>query len=90
MNCKPYLMEQLEILRPQVICALGNFAAQVLLQTDRSISELRGRFYDFNGIKVLPTYHPAYLLRNPSEKKKVWEDVQLIMAELGLRAAKKS
>lgn len=90
MNCKPYLLEQLEIIRPQVICALGNFAAQVLLQTDRSISELRGRFYDFNGIKVLPTYHPAYLLRNPSEKKRVWEDMQLIMAELGLTAAKKS
>jgi DNA polymerase len=83
MNCEPYLVRQIEILRPQVICALGNFAAQVLLRSDRSISHLRGRFYDYRGIKVLPTFHPAYLLRNPAEKRKAWEDMKLIMAELG-------
>lgn len=83
-NCKPYLMSQIQIIRPAVICALGNFAAQVLLGTDQTISHLRGKFYDFEGTKVLPTYHPAYLLRNPAEKKKVWEDMKLIMKELGL------
>ncbi len=88
MNCKPYLVKQLEMIQPKVICALGNFAAQLLLKTDRSISELRGKFHDYHGIKVLPTYHPAYLLRNPSEKKKVWEDMKLIMAELHLSPEK--
>ncbi len=83
-NCKPYLMKQLEIIKPKVICALGNFAAQVLLQTEMSISELRGKFFEVDGIKVLPTFHPAYLLRNPAEKRKVWADMQLIMKELGL------
>ncbi|MBI4550087.1 MAG: uracil-DNA glycosylase [Candidatus Omnitrophica bacterium] len=82
MNCKPYLLAQIGLIRPRVICALGNFAAQVLLQTDRTISQLRGKFYEFEGIKILPTYHPAYLLRNPADKKKVWEDMKLIMKEL--------
>ena len=83
-NCKPYLMKQLEIIRPKVVCALGNFAAQVLLKSELSISELRGRFFEVDGIKILPTYHPAYILRNPGEKRKVWADMQLIMKELGL------
>ncbi len=82
MNCEPYLIKQLEIIKPKVICALGNFAAQVLLRTDKSISELRGRFFDYHGMKVLPTFHPAYLLRNPVEKRKVWEDMKLVMKEL--------
>lgn len=84
LNCKPYLMKQLEAIRPKVICALGNFAAQVLLKSEFSISELRGKFYELEGMKILPTFHPAYLLRNPAEKKKVWADMQLIMKELGL------
>lgn len=84
MNCSPYLFKQLDLIKPRVICALGNFAAQVLLRTEQSIGELRGKFYDYNGIKILPTYHPAYLLRNPSEKKKVWGDMKLIMKELSL------
>lgn len=84
MNCQPYLAKQIEIIQPKVICALGNFAAQVLLKTEKSISALRGTFYDYQGIKVLPTFHPAYLLRNPGEKRKVWEDMKLIMKELGL------
>lgn len=84
-NCEPYLIRQLEIIRPKVICALGNFAAQTLLRTDRSISSLRGHFFDYHGIKVMPTYHPAYLLRNPADKKLVWADMQLVMRELGIQ-----
>ncbi|MGH7198650.1 MAG: uracil-DNA glycosylase [Candidatus Omnitrophota bacterium] len=83
-TCKPILIRQIEIIQPRVVCALGKFAAQTLLQTDEPISRLRGRFFDWNGIKLLPTFHPAYLLRNPAEKKLVWEDVQKIMRELEL------
>ena len=82
--CLPYLIKQIELIRPKVICALGKFAAQTLLDTGTPISRLRGRFYDYQGIKLMPTYHPAYLLRNPGEKKTVWEDMQAIAKELGL------
>ena len=87
LNCSPYLWRQLEVLRPRVICALGGFAARTLLETDLGISRLRGRFHDLRGYRVMPTYHPAYLLRNPAAKRAVWEDVQKIMAELGLPAS---
>jgi uracil-DNA glycosylase len=80
--CEPFLKQQLKSISPQVICALGTFAAQTLLKTEVPISVLRGRFHFYEGIKLMPTYHPAYLLRNPSAKKIVWEDVQLIMKEL--------
>jgi len=80
--CEPFLKQQLRIISPQIICALGTFAAKTLLQTDAPISVLRGRFHYYEGIKLMPTYHPAYLLRNPAAKKTVWEDVQLIMKEL--------
>ena len=80
--CEPFLKQQLKIISPQIICALGTFAAKTLLQTDAPISVLRGRFHHYEGIKLMPTYHPAYLLRNPAAKKTVWEDVQLIMKEL--------
>ncbi|PKN76310.1 MAG: hypothetical protein CVU52_05360 [Deltaproteobacteria bacterium HGW-Deltaproteobacteria-10] len=80
--CEPFLKEQLKSISPQIICALGTFAAQTLLRTDVPISVLRGRFHAYEGIKLMPTYHPAYLLRNPAAKKIVWEDVQLIMKEL--------
>ncbi|MEN6620382.1 MAG: uracil-DNA glycosylase [Smithella sp.] len=80
--CEPYLKQQLKIISPQIICALGTFAAKALLKTEVPISVLRGRFHSYEGIKLMPTYHPAYLLRNPSAKKTVWEDVQLIMKEL--------
>lgn len=80
--CEPFLVEQLQSLRPRVICALGKFAAQTLLKTDTAISVLRGRFHSYHGIRLMPTYHPAYLLRNPGAKKQVWEDVQMIMKEL--------
>ncbi len=77
-KCEPFLRKQLQIISPKVICALGTFAAHTLLNTDIPISALRGRFHLYEGIKLMPTYHPAYLLRNPSAKKQVWEDVQMI------------
>jgi uracil-DNA glycosylase len=77
--CEPFLVKQLEALNPEVICALGTFAAKTLLRTDIPISAMRGKFHDYHGRRLMPTYHPAYLLRNPDAKKLVWEDVQKIM-----------
>ena len=77
--CEPFLVKQLEAIRPKVICALGTFAAQTLLKSDVDISLRRGRFHRYHNIPLMPTYHPAYLLRNPSQKRQVWEDVQKIM-----------
>lgn len=82
--CEPFLIEQLDIIRPRVICALGTFSAQTLLKTKDPISRLRGRWHVYQGIKLMPTFHPAYLLRNPGEKKAVWDDMQQVMRELGL------
>ncbi len=81
-NCEPYLIDQINLIQPKIICALGTFAAQTLLKTEDKISSLRGRFYDYHGSKLLCTFHPAYLLRNPEEKRKVWEDMKMIRAEL--------
>ena len=82
-NCRPYLEKQIELIRPQILCALGTFAAQTLLKTTDPISKLRGRFIDFSeGTKIMCTFHPAYLLRNPGEKRKVWDDMKSIKAEL--------
>ena len=83
--CIGYLLEQIEIIRPRVICALGSFAAKELLKEERSISQIRGKFYNFKDIKLMPTYHPAYLLRNPQDKRLVWEDMKKIMRELGIK-----
>jgi DNA polymerase len=83
--CRPILQAQLDCLRPRVICALGTFAAQALLQTEEKISRLRGRFHMLGDIQVMPTYHPAYLLRNPHAKRAVWDDMQRIQGVLGLR-----
>jgi DNA polymerase len=80
-SCLPFLERQIAAIQPDFICALGKFAAQTLLKSDVPISRLRGRFYDHNGIKVLPTYHPAYLLRNPEKKREVWQDMQMLMKE---------
>ena len=80
--CEPFLKKQLQIISPRVICALGKFAAQTLIKTETPITALRGRFHDYEGIQLMPTYHPAYLLRNQSAKKAVWEDVQKIMKEV--------
>lgn len=76
--CRPYLERQLELVRPLVICCLGTFASQTLLGTTQAISALRGRLWECQGILLVPTYHPAALLRNPGWKRKVWEDVQLL------------
>jgi uracil-DNA glycosylase family 4 len=80
--CEPFLIRQLQMIRPKVICALGTFAAHTLLKLEAPISVLRGRFHTYQGIPLMPTYHPAYLLRNPGAKKQVWEDVQMIMKAL--------
>jgi len=77
-SCEPFLLRQLELIAPEVIVALGKFAAQTLLQTQDPISRLRGRVFDFRGAKLIPTFHPAYLLRNPSSKREVWEDMKVV------------
>ncbi|MFH1147323.1 MAG: uracil-DNA glycosylase [Pseudomonadota bacterium] len=80
-KCKPFLLKQLEIIQPKLICTLGSVAARALLGLAKPLSTLRGRFYDFNGAKLMPTYHPAYLLRNPSKKRDVWTDMQMVQQE---------
>ena len=77
-SCEPFLLRQIASIRPRVICALGTFGAQTLLGTKEPISKLRGRFIEYRGAKLMATFHPAYLLRNPNEKRRVWEDVQKI------------
>ncbi len=81
-SCEPFLIAQLDIIKPAVICALGTFAAQTLLQTKSPISRLRGQWHAYRDIPLMPTFHPAYLLRNPGEKKAVWADIRLVMARL--------
>jgi len=81
-QCEPYLLRQLDAIQPKVICALGATAAQTLLKTNESIKNLRGVWHNYHGIPFRVTYHPAYLLRNPVDKKKTWEDVQEIMRVL--------
>ena len=83
-NCREYLDRQLAVIQPEFICCLGAVAAQNLLETTASIGKLRGRFHDYNGIRVLCTYHPAYLLRNPAAKRPTWDDLQLLMTEMGV------
>lgn len=80
--CEPFLIRQLAAIKPAVICALGTFAAHTLLKSEAPITSLRGRFHQYQGIDLMPTYHPAYLLRNPSAKRQVWEDVQMVMKKL--------
>lgn len=81
-TCKPYLDKQIEIIAPKVIVTLGSSSTKALLQTEETISSLRGNFKEYNGIKLMPTYHPAALLRNPNLKKDVWHDMQKVMAYL--------
>lgn len=79
-KCYPFLLQQINVIRPKIICALGAFAAQTLLQTKAPIGRLRGRGHPFNKhTLVVPTYHPAFLLRSPHKKKDVWEDMKLVM-----------
>ncbi len=77
-SCQPFLLRQIASVKPKVICALGTFGAQTLLATREPISRLRGQFINYRGAKLMATFHPAYLLRNPNEKRRVWEDMQKI------------
>ena len=88
--CSPFLFRQLDSIKPKVIVCLGATAFQTLLGTSRSISHYRGQWLDYRGYRMLPTYHPAYLLRNPAAKADVWKDLQKVMAELGLEVKKKA
>jgi len=88
-TCSPFLMRQIDAIKPKVICTLGSCSAQTLLQTAQGISKLRGEWFDFRGTKLMPTYHPAYLLRNPAAKPEVWKDLQKVMAVLGLQPKKR-
>ena len=89
-TCSPYLLRQINVIAPKVIVCLGSVAAQTLLETNRGITHYRGEWLEFRGRKLLATYHPAYLLRNPSAKGEVWKDLQKVMAELGLQPPKRS
>lgn len=80
--CSPFLFRQIESIRPQVICCLGAVATQTVLGTKMTVGKLRGRFHDYRGIQVMPTWHPAYLLRNPAAKRDVWDDVKKVKAFL--------
>jgi DNA polymerase len=82
-SCEPFLLRQLQAISPKVIVALGTFAAQTLLRTREPISRLRGRFHDYHGIPLMPTFHPAYLLRNPAMKREVWDDMKTVLKMLG-------
>jgi DNA polymerase len=81
-TCEPFLFRQVDIIQPKVIVALGTFAARALLRTLDPISRLRGRVYNYRGARLIPTFHPAYLLRNPASKRDVWEDMKLVRSLL--------
>ena len=82
-SCEPFLFKQIESIQPKVIVALGSFAAKALLKTQDPISRLRGRVYAYHGAKLIPTFHPSFLLRSPNQKKYAWEDLKLALAEMG-------
>ena len=81
--CQPFLVKQVELVNPRIIVALGTFAAQTLLQSKTPISRLRGVWHSYQGVKLMPTLHPAYLLRNPNDKRLVWQDIQAVLREMG-------
>jgi len=87
-TCSPFLLRQIDVIAPKVIVCLGAVAAKTLLQTNRGISQFRGEWLEFRGRKLLATYHPAYLLRNPPAKSEVWKDLQKVMAVLDLEVKK--
>jgi uracil-DNA glycosylase family 4 len=81
-SCEPFLKKQIDLIRPEIIIALGKFAVQTLLQTKAPITKLRGHWHSYHGIKLMPTFHPAYLLRNPGDKKLVWADIKKVINEM--------
>ena len=83
-SCEPFLFRQIELVQPRAIVGLGTFAVQALLKIKTPISKLRGIWHDVHGVKLMPTFHPAYLLRNPGDKRLVWADIQMVMKELGM------
>jgi len=86
-SCEPFLLRQIELIEPRVLIGLGKFAVQTLLRSKTPISRLRGNWHDYHGIKLMPTFHPAYLLRNPGDKRLVWEDIKSVLRELGTEIA---
>jgi uracil-DNA glycosylase len=86
--CEPFLKAQIAAVKPKVIVALGRFAVQTLLRDPTPITRQRGRWREYEGVKLMPTFHPAYLLRNPAEKRKAWDDLRLVMKEFGKIAPK--
>lgn len=89
-TCSPFLFRQIEVIKPKVIVALGAVAAKTLLAVNSSMGEMRGRWYDFRNTKLAVTYHPAFLLRDPRQKKETWKDLQMVMNELGLEIPAKA
>jgi DNA polymerase len=89
-TCSPFLMRQIATIRPKAIVALGAVAAKTLLAINAPMTELRGKWYDFRGTRLAVTYHPAFLLRDPRQKKEAWKDLQMVMKDLGLVAPPKS
>jgi uracil-DNA glycosylase family 4 len=83
-TCEPFLMRQIDLVQPRAIVALGTFAVQALLKVKTPISRLRGNWHEVRGVKLMPTFHPAYLLRSPGEKRLVWQDIQEVMKLLGI------
>jgi uracil-DNA glycosylase family 4 len=81
-SCEPFLKKQIDLVHPEIIVGLGKFAVQTLLQSKVPITRLRGNWHTYHGIKLMPTFHPAYLLRNPADKKLVWEDIKKVIKEL--------
>ena len=88
-QCEPFLFQQIEAIQPKVIVALGSFAAKTLLRSEESISRLRGRIYDFRGAKLIPTFHPSFLLRSPDRKRDAWEDLKRARALLNVPPVQK-
>ena len=88
-NCLPYLLSQIELIQPKVLVALGATAVRALLDVHLGITKMRGHWYTFRGIPIMPTFHPAYLLRNPPAKKEVWEDMKAVLQKLGREAPKR-
>ncbi len=89
-TCSPFLMRQIGAIQPKALVALGAVAAKTLLAINAPMTELRGKWYDFRGTKLAVTYHPAFLLRDPRQKKEAWKDLQMVMKELGLKAPAKA